>query len=74
MHGNCSKLHQGKFKLGVRKHFFMKKVVKHWNSLSEKVFDALSLSVFKRHLDNAVINMLSSCFQTIPEWSGTWTR
>lgn len=47
MHGNCSKLHQGKFKLGVRKHFFMKKVVKHWDSLSEKVFDAPSLSVFE---------------------------
>lgn len=58
MHGNGSKLHQGRLKLNVRKHVFVKKVVKHWNRLSESVFDAPSLSLFKRHLDDTFINML----------------
>ncbi|KAK4831116.1 hypothetical protein QYF61_015419 [Mycteria americana] len=58
MHGNGSKLHQGRFRLDIRKHFCTKRVVKHWNRLPREVVDAPSLSVFKRHLDNAVNNML----------------
>ena len=56
-HGNGSKLHQGRFRLVLRKHFLTKRVVKHWNRLPREVFDAPSLSVFKRHLDNALNNM-----------------
>ena len=53
--GNGSKLHQGRYKLGIRKHFFTKRAVEHWNRLPREVVDTPSLSVFKRHLDNAVI-------------------
>ena len=53
-----SKLHQGRFRLDIRKHFFTKKVVKHWSRLPREVVDAPSLSVFKRHLDNTLNNML----------------
>ena len=56
--GNGSKLHHGRFRLDIRKHFFTKKVVKHWNRLPREVVDAPSLSVFKRHLDIALNNML----------------
>ena len=33
-------------------------VVKHWNRLPSEVVAAPCLSVFKRHLGNALINML----------------
>ena len=56
--GNGSKLRHGRFRLDVRKHFFTKKVIKHGNRLPREVVDAPSLSVFKRHLDNALNNML----------------
>lgn len=42
-----SKLCQGKFRLGIGKHFFTEGVVKHWNRLL-RVLDALSLSVFEQ--------------------------
>ncbi|KAK4826838.1 hypothetical protein QYF61_011646 [Mycteria americana] len=56
--GNGSKLHQGRFRLDIRKHFFTKRVVKPWNRLPREVVNAPSVSVFKRHLDNALNNML----------------
>ena len=55
MRGNGSKLHQGRYKLGIRKLFFTKRAVEHWNRHPREVVDTPSLSVFKRHLDNAVI-------------------
>ncbi|KFV45934.1 hypothetical protein N341_01272, partial [Tyto alba] len=55
---NGSKLCQGRFTLDIIKHFYTKRVVKHWNRLPREVVDAPSLSVFKRNLENALNNML----------------
>ena len=56
--GNGSKLHQGRFRLDIRKHFFTERVGKPWHRLPRDVVNTPSLSVFRRHLDNALHNML----------------
>ncbi|KAK4829271.1 hypothetical protein QYF61_002663 [Mycteria americana] len=52
------KADQGRFRLDIRKHFFIKRVVKHRSRLPREVVNAPSLSVFERHLDSALNNML----------------
>lgn len=52
------KLLQGKFRLGVRKRFFTKRVVGHWNRLLREVVMALSLPELKEHLDNTLSHMV----------------
>ncbi|KFQ10487.1 hypothetical protein N329_11475, partial [Haliaeetus albicilla] len=47
------KLHQGKFRLNIRKRFLIERVVGHWNRLPGEVVTAPSLSEFKEHLDDA---------------------
>jgi len=42
---NSPKLHQGRFRLHIRKHFFTERVVRHWNRPSRAVVDGPSLSV-----------------------------
>ena len=56
--GNGSKLCRGRFRLDIRKHFLTEKVVTHLNRLPRELVSVPCLSVFKRHLDNALKNML----------------
>lgn len=52
------KLHQGKFRLDMRKRFFIDRVVGHWNRIPGEVVIAPSLAEFKEHLDDAFSHMV----------------
>ncbi|KFV96993.1 hypothetical protein N326_12617, partial [Eurypyga helias] len=52
------KLKAGRFRLNIRKKFFTKRVVKHWNRLPREAVDAPSLAVFRARLDEDLSNLV----------------
>lgn len=49
---------QGSFRLDIKKIFFNRRIVKHWNILSREVIESLLLEVFKRHVDVMIRDMV----------------
>jgi len=55
---NGFKLREGRFRLDMRKKFFMIRVVKHWHRLPREAVEAPSLETFMARLDRALRNLV----------------
>jgi len=56
--GNGLKLHQGRFRLEIRKIFFTERVVRCWTRLPREVVEAPSLEGIRKRVDLAVEDMV----------------
>ncbi|KFQ85354.1 hypothetical protein N337_03536, partial [Phoenicopterus ruber ruber] len=52
------KLKEGRFRLDIRKTFFMMRVARHWNRFPREIVDAPSLDVFDIMLEGALSNLI----------------
>jgi len=58
MRGDGLTLHQGRFKMDIRRNFFPERVVRSWTRLPREVVESPSLEVFKNRVDVALGDMV----------------
>lgn len=56
--GNCLKLKEGRYRLGISKQFFTQRMVRVWNTLIREVAGAPSLEVFMAKLVGALGSLM----------------
>jgi len=55
---NWHKVKHRKFRLNMRKNFFILRVMEHWNRLPREVVESPSLEILKTHLDKVLCSLL----------------
>ena len=70
--GDGFRLNEGRFRLGTRKKFFAKRVLRPWHRLAREVGDALSLETLMVGLDGAPSNLIQLEMSLL--MAGDWAR